>query len=337
MKPQDIIQTFSRTNRLYDRLKKYGQIVTFQSPKAFKEEIDHALKLYSLGGEGEPLAEEWDKVLEEFGISLRALRGLVPTSEDVTGLSKKQKKTFVTLFRDLDKSFSHLKAFSEYKANLLDEYEFTQDEFEDYAARYKNVMEELKVDKPEEDRENEGPVIEDYDLVAIEKFTIDYEYIIELIQGLANLIPSSEEETEENFEEEFAKQMTAVRNIISDFSKDNPKLGELLGTVVDDIERDRYKYAGQDMSVIINKMRSDAVNKAASEFAQKWFVDISDVLFEVMHFKSGEMANETNFKEKADYTKYKESTEEPMTKFKFRIALIHDFKDNLMEEIRPLL
>lgn len=38
MKPQDIIQTFSRTNRLYDRLKTYGQIVTFQSPDEFKEE-----------------------------------------------------------------------------------------------------------------------------------------------------------------------------------------------------------------------------------------------------------------------------------------------------------
>ena len=58
MSPQNLIQAFSRTNRLFDTKKQYGQIVTFQSPQAFKEAIDSALALYSRGGEGKPLAED---------------------------------------------------------------------------------------------------------------------------------------------------------------------------------------------------------------------------------------------------------------------------------------
>ncbi|SKB46157.1 type I restriction enzyme, R subunit [Lachnospiraceae bacterium] len=43
------------------------------------------------------------------------------------------------------------------------------------------------------------------------------------------------------------------------------------------------------------------------------------------------------FKDKADYTAYKEATPDAMPKFKFRSAMTEDFKNNLMAEIAPLL
>ena len=49
MGPHDLIQAFSRTNRIFDKNKTYGQIVTFQAPKLFKESVDNAVKLYSAG------------------------------------------------------------------------------------------------------------------------------------------------------------------------------------------------------------------------------------------------------------------------------------------------
>ena len=36
MGPHDLIQAFSRTNRIFDKNKVYGQIVTFQAPVLFK-------------------------------------------------------------------------------------------------------------------------------------------------------------------------------------------------------------------------------------------------------------------------------------------------------------
>ncbi len=56
MTPQNIIQAFSRTNRLFDEGKQYGQIVTFQVHDKFKSAINDALMLYSRGGEGNPIA-----------------------------------------------------------------------------------------------------------------------------------------------------------------------------------------------------------------------------------------------------------------------------------------
>ena len=38
MGPHDLIQAFSRTNRIFDKNKTYGQIVTFQAPKLFQRE-----------------------------------------------------------------------------------------------------------------------------------------------------------------------------------------------------------------------------------------------------------------------------------------------------------
>lgn len=69
MQPQDLIQAFSRTNRIFDSSKTYGHIITFQKPLAFKEAVDNALKLYSNGGENEgpssKLGRGKEKLLEE--------------------------------------------------------------------------------------------------------------------------------------------------------------------------------------------------------------------------------------------------------------------------------
>ena len=51
MTQQGLIQAFSRTNRLFDSDKKYGNIVTFQTPALFQKATDDALTLYSCGGE----------------------------------------------------------------------------------------------------------------------------------------------------------------------------------------------------------------------------------------------------------------------------------------------
>ena len=59
MRPQDLIQAFSRTNRIFDSKKRYGHIITFQRPEAFKEAVDNALKLYSNGGENDVTAPDW--------------------------------------------------------------------------------------------------------------------------------------------------------------------------------------------------------------------------------------------------------------------------------------
>ena len=329
MKPQDIIQTFSRTNRLFDETKQHGYIVTFQSPKEFKEEIDSAIKLYSLGGDGQPIAEDWDTVLETFQILLKALRGLAETPQDALNLSDKQKRTFIQLFRGLDTGFAHLKAFSNYTSDVIEELGFSDELYEDYAAAYLIILSELPP-KVDDDPKDDDPVIDDYDLIAHTKFKIDYEYIISLIQGLV-----SEKEIDD--EKTYQKNIAEIRNIINDYKKDNARLGELLEQVLDGIEENRDDYFGKDISALISDLRNEGIDKEVAKFAKKWFIPEEDVKYEVLHYHNGNLSNENNFKNKADYTAYKNSVEEPIAKFRFFKALINDFKDGLMAEIGNLI
>lgn len=329
MSPQNLIQAFSRTNRLFDTKKQYGQIVTFQSPQAFKEAINSALALYSRGGEGEPLAEDFETVKEEFITSLKIVRLLAETPQEVISLSKEQKIQFIADFRGLDHSFNHLKAFTDYDPHILTENHFSQEEYEDYAAVYKNVLAELKTDEPGEGNANDT-ITDDYELVAVDKITVDYDYIIDLISGFVDSLGDVESEAE------YEKKLAEIKDTIAAYSEDNPKLGALLEGVLEDIINHKEKYENQDVSIIVNQLRQSAIEKEIRQFSEKWFVDFEDVKYEAYHFKDGKLANENKLKEKANYAAYKEATEEPVKKFKFFSAMIKDFKDVLMPEIAPL-
>lgn len=332
MSPQGLIQAFSRTNRLFDQNKEYGQIVTFRSPKEYREKINDALILYSKGGIGQAIAEDWETVLENFNLSLKTIRTFAPEPKDVMSLSKKQKKTFIKLFRDLDHDYAHLKSFSTFEPKMLDEFGFSQDIYEDYAAAYNNVIEELKKDSPD-DTEDE-PIRDDYDLVAYSKFKIDFEYIVELLQGFVDFLDQKNEDFDET---EFEHKLLQLKEIVKEFAEDNPRLSDLLLQVLDEIEQDKAKFMGQDISVIINQMRYAAIYKEIEKFSSKWFVPFDDVKYEAYNFKDGELANENKLKALADYATYKEHTPDALPKFKFNGALIKEFKEVLMPEISPLL
>lgn len=61
-----MIQTFSRTNRIFDKDKTWGQIVTYQYPKTSSEKIDDAIVLYSNGGEKYAVAPSWEESKQSY-------------------------------------------------------------------------------------------------------------------------------------------------------------------------------------------------------------------------------------------------------------------------------
>ena len=107
---------------------------------------------------------------------------------------------------------------SRYREELLTEYDFSQEEYENYAAMYKNVMEELK--DPKDKTEKEDPVMDDYDLIAYSKMRVDFEYIVELLQGLVNYL----DQTHDDFQDAiFAKNILALREISKEFAEPDTK------------------------------------------------------------------------------------------------------------------
>ena len=98
MSPQGLIQAFSRTNRIFKKIKDYGNVITFQTPAIFKHAIDEALQLYSNGGETSFIAPSYSKVKQELVDNYSSLLTLInesPATIDISGSSDEFLKNFI--------------------------------------------------------------------------------------------------------------------------------------------------------------------------------------------------------------------------------------------------
>lgn len=332
MGPHDLIQAFSRTNRILDKNKAYGQIVTFQAPKLFKECVDNAVKLYSAGSTESALLAEWDEIEPAFRKSLNALRASAATPAEIPGMSKKEKQVFAKMFQNFDKLFAQLKSFSKYDESMLEGYGITEAEYEDYAGHYLNIRAELEPD-PDDPEDPDTPVIDpDYELMAYSHTKIDYEYIINLIQNIVT--PADDEEVSP---EQRQKQIEEVKQYIEDLSKENPKVAEIMTNLVYEIEQDEDKYKGQSILNIVENMKYDCIEKVVTDFCLEWYASKDDVMYAATHYRNGEIPNKNAIKSTADFSSYKEAQKIAIPKFKYYNQLLSELTKTLDEEIKPLL
>ena len=334
MGPHDLIQAFSRTNRIYDTNKTYGQIVTFQAPKLFKKCVDNAVKLYSAGSTETALLAEWDEVEPAFRKALSALKICAEKPSDIPGMSMKEKKIFAKMFQEFDSLFAQLKSFTKYDDSMLEAYGITEAEYDDYAGHYKNVMEEIRDSKDHGNSDSgDTQVDQDYELMAYSSTKIDYEYIINLIQ---NIVTPTEED-EEITPQERQKKLEEVKQYVAELRKDNEKVADLMSNLIADIEKDDRKYRGKSILNIIENMKRDCVEKVISDFCIQWYASKDDVMYAAIHYRNGKIPNETAIKATVDYTSYKEAQETALPKYKFYNRMMAELKKTLDEEIKPLL
>lgn len=334
MGPHDLIQAFSRTNRIYDTNKTYGQIVTFQAPMLFKKCVDNAVKLYSAGSTETALLAEWDEVEPAFRKALSALKICAEKPSDIPGMSMKEKKIFAKMFQEFDSLFAQLKSFTKYDDSMLEAYGITEAEYDDYAGHYKNVMEEIRDSKDHGNSDSgDTQVDQDYELMAYSSTKIDYEYIINLIQNIV----TPTEEYEEITPQERQKKLEEVKQYVAELRKDNEKVADLMSNLIADIEKDDRKYRGKSILNIIENMKRDCVEKVISDFCIQWYASKDDVMYAAIHYRNGKIPNETAIKATVDYTSYKEAQETALPKYKFYNRMMAELKKTLDEEIKPLL
>ena len=336
MGPHDLIQAFSRTNRIFDPNKAYGQIVTFQAPVLFKECVDNAVKLYSAGSTEVALLAEWDKVEPAFKRALSALKAVAETPDEETDMSLKELKVFAKAFQTFDRLFAQIKSFTQYDESMLEDYGITEEEYEDYVGHYQNAMTKIKLAEPDDTQtppEAEETVDTDYELMAYSSTKIDYEYIINLIQNIV----TPDEDTEAVTPEERQKQIDEVKQYIEEMRKNNPKVADIMTTLVNGIEQDENKYKGQSIMNIVENMKHDCINQVVTDFCVTWYASKDDVMYAALHYRNGEIPNESVIKSTIDYTRYKESQEKALPKFKYYSQCMAELRKILDEEIKPLI
>ncbi|MDU3212299.1 HsdR family type I site-specific deoxyribonuclease [Anaerococcus sp.] len=309
MTPQGLIQAFSRTNRLYDERKAYGQIITFRTPKSFEKAIENAFKLYSNGGENYVTAPSYEESKEKFDQSVEELLtyDLVESPEIDYGIEKMVK--FVSVFQKFDKANAAVMVYSEYE------------EDEEY---YKNAIDKKTLEKyfdqynyikallPKTDETDINlPLDLYYEPISIHQGTIDYNYLASLMQEKAKNRSSND-----------AKQDSEIEKTIEELAKTNPEKAEIYREIYQEMTKDPDKFVDQNIEELarikINKIIEGKINK----FADHYKVKVDDLVFYTINYKDKKENNkplgEDELIKNADKDAYNEANEDEISLLRYR-------------------
>ena len=171
-----LIQAFSRTNRILNSIKTFGNIVCFRD---LQEETDEAIALFGNKESGGIVLlktyEDYyngyqdDKGREKEGYSqlIEELQSKFPLSEQITGESNK--KEFVILFGNILKIKNILSAFDKFAGNEI----LSEREFQDYQSIYLDMYQEIRTKNKEKEIINDDIIFE-IELIKQVEINIDY-------------------------------------------------------------------------------------------------------------------------------------------------------------------
>lgn len=277
----NLIQAFSRTNRLYDRNKTTGFVMTFQSPGAFKKAIDNAIELYSLGGTEDVLTPPFSEIEAKLKEAIIKLRNIAPTPKDCAELSpvEKNMRMFCYAFQRLDSILSRIRGYMEWNRDNIESYGISEKELWDYEGWYRNFMDELAKPRPDDpDGGNGGDdgIFEpdvDYVLQSYGKDIIDYTYVLRLIQAHTKEVSGKEDMLKRKEKED------EIEKLVETILVQNPKIGEQLKILWDMVREDPVKFKDEDITVLFETMKEKAVDEALKKTTDELCLDYDTVKY----------------------------------------------------------
>ncbi|MDF2609020.1 MAG: box helicase [Lachnospiraceae bacterium] len=208
LKQHGLIQAFSRTNRVLNPTKPYGNIIDF---RGHESEVNAAIKLFSGKENSEKVKEIWlvdpapvvvkklDKAVAELEKFMES-QGLECKPEEVSNLKGDTARAeFIDKFKEVQRLKTQLDQYTDIKedqavviAELLPE-----DTMRAFRGAYLETAGRLK-EQQGKDVENKAPEVEqlDFEFVLFSSAIIDYDYIMSLIaQYTQTDVPKKEKMT----------------------------------------------------------------------------------------------------------------------------------------------
>lgn len=192
LKYHDLIQAFSRTNRVETDTKPFGNIVCYRTTKT---SVDEAVKLFSQTDSVDTvIMAPYEKYLEKFKNAVNKLLEITPVVESVDSLEREEDiKEFIIAFREVAKVLVSLKTFNQFDLDHADTILNTQT-FEDYKSKYYELYRKLSNDKEKSSILNDVT----FSLELIQTDKINVSYILNLIR---NVDLSNEEQKKKDIED----------------------------------------------------------------------------------------------------------------------------------------
>ena len=192
LKYHDLIQAFSRTNRVETDTKPFGNIVCYRTTKA---RVDEAVKLFSQTDSVDTvIMKPYEDYISKFNEAVKRLLNITPVVESVDSLeSEDDIKEFIIAFREVAKILVSLKTFNQFDLDNSDSMINTQ-MFEDYKSKYYELYRKLSNDKEKSSILNDVT----FSLELIQTDKINVSYILNLIR---NVDLSNEEQKKKDIED----------------------------------------------------------------------------------------------------------------------------------------
>ena len=145
LKYHDLIQAFSRTNRVETETKPFGNIVCYRTTKT---KVDEAVKLFSKTDSVDTvIMDSYDKYIDKFNRAVERLLNITPVVESIDSLEREEDiKEFIVAFREVAKVLVSLKTFNQFDLDNTDSILDTQ-MFEDYKSKYYELYRRISNDK----------------------------------------------------------------------------------------------------------------------------------------------------------------------------------------------
>lgn len=295
MNAQNLIQAFSRTNRIYDDGKKWGQIVTFQYPDQYSEAIDNALTLYANGGSDGVLAPDWNTSRQHYVQARKKLDKYVNNPQildTIIDAPKKDQKEFIKAFQKYDQALAAIKTYDELdkqdklpvseQININDispEIESTLE------GVYQNVIDVLKADNKSEKDPVDLDIDEDYELESIHIKEVDERYIMSLIQ---DYISTANQQVSTSQKSEDQNETTQVVDYIDQYAKTNESRANQIRSIWQDVQDNPQKYMDQKVEDVLANSIKQKNEKILGELADDFGLDYDNLNYVVNNFKPDE-------------------------------------------------
>ena len=363
MSPQGTIQAFSRTNRIFNKNKPYGQIVTFQTPERFKRAFDKALNLYAQGGTESVIAPTYEECIKRLKDAVAEFKGFMAVSshKDLDENSPKEvRRSFVKKFQDVDKAISAIKTYEEWNDELLnihtnepskqDDTSLLPNEFDSAVRQEDSAVFEtipkvtgLSLTQSEYNKslgiynnivESLKNRDEDDDEIVDIDFDIDYE--LESVysdikvdyQYLVSLIQRYIDMGESSGYKEINNP--TIDKYIASVMEKNPKLGEVISGVWTSLKENPSSFKGQKAITVINERIDEIIDKKLKAFADEWCVALNDLEYAAKYYNPDHIELQT------DYAAFKEK-DGTLSKIRYNKIVRENSQELIVNEIIPLL
>ncbi|MGI2314859.1 type I restriction endonuclease subunit R [Staphylococcus cohnii] len=218
-----LIQAYSRTNRVEEPTKPYGNIVAYRN---LKEKTDEAIELFSKTDNTDTvLSLSFQAYLTKFKQALIELFELAETPQAVDQLEREEdQRDFVIAYRELAKQMQKLKTFDEF---TFDKETLGIDEqtYEDYKGKYLDIYD--KVIRPDKETVEGESILDniDFNIEILRNDLINVQYILDLL----NQIDLSDTEQQE-------KDIKEIRKVLDKADDDQLRLkSDLIRTFLDKV------------------------------------------------------------------------------------------------------